>query len=139
MKTDWAKVLDKIDGDIARTRQRLEDLRAAREALRPLLGPESGVRRSGKRARPDGGAPDGARRPTSRLPAAGGRFWLDILGDAERTGREIVDLALSALKLGEEHRDAIYARAAKWFNGAAAKSLVQVVGEREGANVYRKI
>lgn len=143
MKTDWAKLLGKIDGDIARTERRLEDLRAARDSLQPLLDGQTGRRagtaaRPGKRGRAAPTAGRRARSAAARLPVTGGTFWLDVLGDEKRTGREIVDLAMAELKLGDEHRDAIYSRAANWFNGAVKKSIVEVVEQRDGANVYRK-
>lgn len=147
MKTNWSSVLTKIDADILRTERHLAELHAARESLLPLMndaGKKAGVAaklpkiaRSG--AKKSAAKASRARNAAAKLPATGSEFWLNVLGKSKRTGREIVDLAMAELKLGDEDRNAIYSRAANWFNGAVKKSLVQIVEQRDGVNVYQRV
>ena len=146
MKTNWSTVLTKIDADIVRTERHLAELHAARESLLPLMneaGKKSGVspklpRISKSGAKKTISKAGRARGAVAKLPATGSEFWLNVLGKSKRTGREIVDLAMAELKLGDEDRNAIYSRAANWFNGAVKKSLVQIVEQRDGVNVYQR-
>ena len=147
MKTNWSTVLTKIDADIVRTERHLAELHAARESLRPLMN-DAG-KKAGSSAKLPRVAKSVAKKSTSKagraqstaakLPATGSEFWLSVLGKSKRTGREIVDLAMAELKLGDEDRNAIYSRAANWFNGAVKKSLVQIVEQRDGVNVYQRV
>jgi len=154
MSEHWIEVEARIEQEIEQTERRLVELKQARSAISVLARKQNGVavpaESTPEKTRAKRSAPGQAkvsvrsRKPGRRakhrgkLPATGAAFWLGILGDAQHTGREIVDAAMVALNLDDSARDAIYSRASNWFNGAVKKSLVQIVGERDGVNVYQR-
>jgi len=153
MTDHWNELSTQIDHEIAQVERRLDRLRQARSAIASLSkgkrqpaapatptprrrGKGKATLKAAKKTRPRK-TPVG-HKLTRKLPTTGSAFWLGLLGNEQRTGRDIVDAAMAQLGLDDNARDAIYSRAANWFNGAVKKSLVVVAGQRDGVNVYQR-
>jgi polyribonucleotide nucleotidyltransferase len=139
MSKQLLSTISRMERTIARARRQLSDLEAGCMALQELArtGAANGVARSARGAKDPERRARGQRSP--ELPATGREVWLKVLGSGERTARQIVDRALARLSIGEEGRVAITSRAANWLNGAVKNSLVEIVGQRDGVNVYKKV
>lgn len=141
-----------LSAEIERTRQRLHDLEAALEAMRPLITLEAAVPSAPALAWRESAdvlhveevvsdaqpltprAPKAT--PEPKLPAISQDVWLRILGRRKLTVKEIVDAAMAQLGAQDEHRAVLSTRVNAWLYPALKSGKVVPAGVKDGRKAY---